>query len=179
MNVADSDMVLGLFMKGGYARAEGPADADVILVNTCAVREKAEEKVFARVSELRVHKRRRGAVLAVTGCMAEHLKEKILDQAPYVDIVAGPDSYRRLGDLVEKARSAGGDERDSFLDVRLDRRETYEGLDPVPGGDGVSGFVTIQRGCDKFCTFCVVPLTRGRERGVAPREVLRQTRALA
>src|SRR5688572_33492391 len=106
MNVADSDMVLGLFMKGGYARAEGPADADVILVNTCAVREKAEEKVFARVAELKVHKRRREVVLAVTGCMAEHLKEKVVEAAPYVDVVAGPDSYRRLVPLVEQARAA-------------------------------------------------------------------------
>ncbi len=184
MNVADSDLVMGLFAAEGWARAAGPGDADVILVNTCAVREKAEEKVFARVAELKVHKRRREVVLGVTGCMAEHLKEKVVETAPWVDLVAGPDSYRRLVPLVEQARAtsslaSGSIERDPLLDVRLDKHETYEGLDPAAGGDGVSGFVTIQRGCDKFCTFCVVPLTRGRERGTPPREVLRQVRALA
>jgi tRNA-2-methylthio-N6-dimethylallyladenosine synthase len=139
------------------------------------VREKAEERVLARAAELKMHKRRAGVVLGITGCMAEHLKDKLVERAPYVDVIAGPDSYRRLADLVEQAR----DSEDPLVDVRLDKRETYEGLDTAPGGDGVSGFVTIQRGCDKFCTFCVVPLTRGRERGTPPREVLRQVRALA
>ena len=174
MNVADSDLVLGQFGLAGYARTERAQEADIILVNTCAVRERAEERVFARAAELRVHKRGRPhVVLAVVGCMAEHLKDKVVERAPWVDVVAGPDSYRRIVDLVERAR----EEEDPLFDVRLDRRETYEGLDPVVG-DGVSGFVSIQRGCDKFCTFCVVPFTRGRERATAPREVLRQARQL-
>jgi tRNA-2-methylthio-N6-dimethylallyladenosine synthase len=177
MNVADSDLVAGILADAGWAAARSPDDADVILVNTCAVREKAEEKVFARALELRAVKRKRpGVVLGILGCMAEHLKEKLLERAPYVDVVAGPDSYRRIRDLVEQAR--GAEERDPLVDVRLDKRETYEGLDGVPA-EGVSAFVTIQRGCDKFCTFCVVPFTRGRERATPPREVLRQVRALA
>jgi tRNA-2-methylthio-N6-dimethylallyladenosine synthase len=151
------------------------------------VREKAEERVLARASELRAEKRRRpGVVLGITGCMAEHLKDKIQERAPYVDLVVGPDGYRRLVDHIDAA-AAGA----RVQDTALDRRETYEGLDPAPlapdaggaaggaTGDGVIGHVTIQRGCDKFCTFCVVPLVRGRERGVPPREVLRQVRALA
>src|SRR5262249_3234663 len=146
------------------------------LLNTCAVREKAEERVLARAAELAAWKRRRpGVVRGITGCMAEHLREKLLERAPYVDVVAGPDAYRRLPSLVEAAEDAD----DPLVDVRLDRNETYEGLGTAAGGDGVSGFVTIQRGCDKFCTFCVVPYTRGRERGTPPREVLRQVRALA
>jgi tRNA-2-methylthio-N6-dimethylallyladenosine synthase len=183
MNAADTDLIAGLFARGGWVRAEAPGDADVILMNTCAVREKAEEKVFARAGELRALKRRKpGTVLAITGCMAEHLKDKLLERAPWVDVVAGPDSYRRLDDLVKRARQdlLDGEVRaEARVDVRLDRNETYEGLDPALGGDGVSGFVSIQRGCDKFCTFCVVPYTRGRERGSSPREVLRQVRALA
>ena len=177
MNVADSDLVLGQFGLAGYAHTEDAAKADVILVNTCAVREKAEERVFARAAELRVHKKARpNVVLAVVGCMAEHLKDKVVERAPWVDVVAGPDSYRRIVDLVERAR----EEEDPLIDVRLDKRETYEGMDAMlHGGEGVSGFITIQRGCDKFCTFCVVPFTRGRERGTPPREVLRQARALA
>jgi tRNA-2-methylthio-N6-dimethylallyladenosine synthase len=173
MNVADSDLMLGLLDRGGYARTDDPAAADLILLNTCAVREKAEERVFARASMLGHGKARPDVVLGVVGCMAEHLKDEIRRRAPHVDLVIGPDGYRRLLDSVEQAR--GGH---AIIDTRLDRDETYSGLDPI-AADGVIGHVTIQRGCDKFCTFCVVPYTRGRERGAAPREILRQVRALA
>jgi len=200
MNVADSDLISGLFSGAGYAASKDPDSADVILINTCAVREKAEERVYARARELAAHKKRRkGVVLAIAGCMAEHLKETILSRAPYVDVIAGPDSYRRLVPLIDSARqdrpggsgvsptNAGGAPGlpgghpggSGVIDVQLDKSETYEGLSGAEGGDGVSGFVTVQRGCDKFCTFCVVPYTRGRERGVSPREVLRQARAYA
>src|SRR5262249_37134382 len=176
MNVADTDLMIGLLAERGFRACASAADADVILINTCAVREKAEERVLARAAELAAWKKRRpGVILGITGCMAEHLREKLLERAPFVDVIAGPDAYRRLPSLVEAAADAA----DPLLDVRLDRHETYEGLGTAAGGDGVSGFVTIQRGCDKFCTFCVVPLTRGRERATPPREVLRQVRALA
>ena len=223
MNVADSDLIGSVLAEAGYAQAARADDADVIVVNTCAVREKAEERVIARASELGAVKRRRpGTVLAIVGCMAEHLKAGLAERAPAVDVIAGPDSYRRLPELLTSSRAAarpapssdersvsrgpadsvGGealsiDERSEsqgagpadsvsreggrplWIDVKLDRAETYEGLSGAVGGDGVSGFVTIQRGCDKFCTFCVVPFTRGRERGTPPREVLRQVRELA
>jgi tRNA-2-methylthio-N6-dimethylallyladenosine synthase len=173
MNVADTDMVWGLLAKGGYSRTDDPTRADLILINTCAVREKAEERVFQRTSMLS-HAARPDVVLGVTGCMAEHLKKKIRERAPEVDLVIGPDGYRRLVDHVAEARAGR-----AVTDTRLDRAETYEGLDPIAGdADGIIGRVTIQRGCDKFCTFCVVPYTRGRERGVPPREILRQARAL-
>ena len=174
MNVADTDMVLGLLHRGGYGRTDDPTRADLILINTCAVREKAEERVFARTSMLAAAARP-DVVLGVTGCMAEHLKDRIRERAPEVDLVVGPDGYRRLLDHVATARDGR-----PVTDTQLDREETYEGLDPIAPDetDGVVGRVTIQRGCDKFCTFCVVPYTRGRERGVAPREILRQTRAL-
>jgi tRNA-2-methylthio-N6-dimethylallyladenosine synthase len=184
MNIADTELVLGLLQGGGYARTEDPARADLILLNTCAVREKAEERVYARASMLAAaHKIRPGVVLGITGCMAEHLKGAVQKQAPYVDLVVGPDGYRRLLDHVQRARAG-----ESIEDTQLDRFETYEGLDPIraaatdaPGSlsGGVIGHITIQRGCDKFCTFCVVPYTRGRERGTPPREVLRQARAMA
>jgi tRNA-2-methylthio-N6-dimethylallyladenosine synthase len=173
MNVADTDMVWGLLARDGYARTDDPTRADLILINTCAVREKAEERVFQRTSMLS-HAARPDVVLGVTGCMAEHLKEKVRERAPEVDLVIGPDGYRRLIDHVAEARAGR-----AVTDTRLDRAETYDGLDPIAGdADGVIGRVTIQRGCDKFCTFCVVPYTRGRERGVSPREILRQARAL-
>jgi tRNA-2-methylthio-N6-dimethylallyladenosine synthase len=191
MNVADTDMALGLLHADGYARTDDPARADLILLNTCAVREKAEERVFARASMLAEEKARPGVVLGITGCMAEHLKDKILARAPYVDLVIGPDGYRRLVEHVDSARRTRGpgvvgkDKPGAGLrDTTLDRFETYEGLDPARAKnegltEGVTGHVTIQRGCDKFCSFCVVPYTRGRERGTPPREVLRQARALA
>lgn len=196
MNVADSDMLTGILLDAGYRRAASADAADVILINTCAVRERAEDKVLARARQLSALKRQRpDMVLGIAGCMAEHLKDSLLEQAPYVDIVAGPDSYRRMGELLARARDlaapAAGERADSdaprpvrapgvgaqVVDVQLDKGETYEGLSGALGGDGISGFVTIQRGCDKFCTFCVVPFTRGRERGSAPREILRQVRA--
>jgi tRNA-2-methylthio-N6-dimethylallyladenosine synthase len=176
MNVADSEMMLGVLGTAGYAATSEPGDADLILINTCAVRDNAEERVFARASILKELKQKNPRLLlGIAGCMAEHLKEKIHERAPYVDLIVGPDGYRRLGDHL--VRAAGGE---AVRDTVLDRDETYEGLDPVRVDEtGVRGRVTIQRGCDKFCTFCVVPYTRGRERGVAPREILRQVRALA
>jgi tRNA-2-methylthio-N6-dimethylallyladenosine synthase len=175
MNVADTEMVLGMLHAAGYGRTEDPARADLILINTCAVREKAEERVFARASTLAREKARAGVVLGITGCMAEHLKGAIRERAPYVDLVIGPDGYRRLLAHVDQARAG-----QAVADTTLDRDETYEGLDPAREmTSGVAGHITIQRGCDKFCTFCVVPYTRGRERGTPPREILRQARAMA
>jgi tRNA-2-methylthio-N6-dimethylallyladenosine synthase len=187
MNVADSDLIGSVLAEAGYATAARADDADVIVVNTCAVREKAEERVIARASELGAQKRKRpGTVLAIVGCMAEHLKEGLAARAPAVDVIAGPDSYRRLPELLAQLRAQATAAAPGkpvpgtpVIDVKLDKAETYEGLSGAVGGDGVSGFVTIQRGCDKFCTFCVVPFTRGRERGTPPREVLRQVRELA
>jgi tRNA-2-methylthio-N6-dimethylallyladenosine synthase len=177
MNVADSDLIASVLGDAGYAVAARADEADVIVVNTCAVREKAEDRVLARAAELGALKRKRpGTVLAIVGCMAEHLKESLVERAPAVDVIAGPDSYRRMPALLAAARA---EHAHPLVDIKLDKAETYDGLSGAAGGDGVSGFVTIQRGCDKFCTFCVVPFTRGRERGVAPREVLRQVRELA
>ena len=176
MNVADSDLIGSVLADAGYAPATRADEADVIVVNTCAVREKAEERVIARAAELGALKRKKpGTVLAIVGCMAEHLKEGLSDRAPAVDVIAGPDSYRRMPVLLAAARS---EHAHPLVDIKLDKAETYDGLSGASGGDGISGFVTIQRGCDKFCTFCVVPFTRGRERGAAPREVLRQCREL-
>jgi tRNA-2-methylthio-N6-dimethylallyladenosine synthase len=176
MNVADTDLVLGLLERAGYDRTQDPASADVILVNTCAVRERAVERVRGRASTLAQYKsKNRRVVLGITGCMAEHLRGELRDQAPYVDLVVGPDSYRRLPEHI--ARALAGE---TVLDTALDAHETYEGLDASHAmSGGVTGHVAIQRGCDRFCTFCVVPFTRGRERATPPAEVVRQVRALA
>jgi tRNA-2-methylthio-N6-dimethylallyladenosine synthase len=176
MNVADTDMVLGLLARAGYARTDDPAGADVILINTCAVRERAVERVRGRASVLAQYKGHgKRVVLGITGCMAEHLRSDLREQAPYVDLVIGPDSYRRLPEHIERARAG-----EVVEDTRLDPHETYEGLDPSRAMTGsVIGHVAIQRGCDRFCTFCVVPFTRGREHASPPSEVVRQVRAMA
>jgi tRNA-2-methylthio-N6-dimethylallyladenosine synthase len=176
MNVADTELMLGGLRESGYEVADRLDDADVILLNTCAVREKAEDRIYGRAAQLlRFKYTRPDLVLGITGCMAEHLKEKIVEKAPYVDLVIGPDAYRRLPELLDRTIDGEGD---PIVDVRLDKGETYEGMTPART-PGVSGWITIQRGCDKFCTFCIVPYTRGRERGTPPREVLRQARELA
>ena len=176
MNVADTDMVLGLLARAGYARTLDPADADVILLNTCAVREHAIDRVRSRAGVLAQYKGNgKRVVLGITGCMAEHLRGDLREQAPYVDLVIGPDSYRRLPEHIERARRG-----EKIEDTTLDPHETYAGLDPSRAMTGsVVGHVAIQRGCDRFCTFCVVPFTRGRERETAPDEVVRQVRAMA
>lgn len=176
MNAADSDMISGILSEAGFARANSAEAAQVVLINTCAVREKAEEKVVARIGELATLRRQRGAVVGILGCMAGHLKERLANKP--VDLVLGPDAYRRLPALLNErlhGERLHGQVNEPALDVKLDKHEMYEGLSGAVGGDGVSGFITIQRGCNKFCTFCVVPYTRGRERGMPPRDILRQT----
>ncbi|MEM1348046.1 MAG: tRNA (N6-isopentenyl adenosine(37)-C2)-methylthiotransferase MiaB [Myxococcota bacterium] len=173
MNVADTELMGGILSKDGYDAAETMEEADVILINTCAVREKAEERVFGRLSQLLSLKHANpDLVLGVTGCMAEHLKGSIVERAPYVDLVVGPDAYRRLPELVGEQRAEGAD---PMIDIKLDKEEVYEGVAPVRA-EGTNAWISVQRGCNKFCTFCIVPFTRGRERGVPPREILRQAR---
>jgi tRNA-2-methylthio-N6-dimethylallyladenosine synthase len=175
MNVADSEMIMGLLQAAGYARTTDAAQADVILINTCAVREKAVERIMGRAAVLAHHKTAgRPVVLGILGCVAEHLRDQLRDQAPFVDLVVGPDAYRRLPEHIDKAVVG-----QTLQDVALDSHETYAGLDPARDENGIVGRIAIQRGCDRFCSFCVVPYTRGRERGTAPDEILRQARALA
>ena len=168
MNVADSELMLGQLGRAGYERVERADEADVILVNTCAIREHAEQRIYGRLGELTRHKLRRpGVILGVAGCMAQHLSARLLERVPQVDLVVGPDGYRRLPELIEEARE------EPTLAVRLSRVETYGDLVPARA-DGVRAWVSIMRGCDKFCTFCIVPYVRGRERSLPADEVLRQ-----
>lgn len=185
MNEADTELMYGLLRKDGYELTTEQSEADVVLLNTCAVRERAEERIFGRLGWLKQLKRERPeVVLGVTGCMAERMREQLLERTPYVDLVIGPDAYRRLPELVGKLTHRGDDadeeptKVDPIIDVRLDRSEMYSQaqVDRVPG---VSGWISIQRGCDKFCTFCIVPFVRGRERSLAPEEVVAQAKEMA
>ena len=164
MNVADSELIAGVLKQGGYTTVNQPEDADVILLNTCAIREHAEQRVAQRVRQLiSLRRDTRRVRIGLAGCMAQHHREQLLNTIPGLDFVVGPDGYRRLPSLLLSERETA--------DVRLDRKETYEDIVPLRG-EGVRAWLTIMRGCNRFCTFCVVPYVRGRERSLAP-EVLK------
>jgi tRNA-2-methylthio-N6-dimethylallyladenosine synthase len=172
MNVADSELMFGLLDREGYVRADEPGDADVMLVNTCAVRDNAEQRVIGRMGELQRHKRA-GDVLGVVGCMAQRLGPRLLEQVPRVDLVVGPDAYRNLPALIGMAESG-----QRISDVEFRAWEHYEDVPPVRE-KSPTAFVTVQRGCDYRCTFCIVPQTRGPERSRRLADVVREVRGLA
>lgn len=175
MNIGDTELMAGVLAERGYVRVEDPGRADVILVNTCAIRERAEERVRGRIGQLQRYRRGRpDLVLGVTGCMAQRIGGELLRQGRGVDLVVGPDGYRQIAELVDHIRD-GSLERGQAL-LELDVREDYAGL-PSLRGEGVSAWVTVQRGCDHRCTFCIVPYVRGPEKNRAPDEVMAEVGA--
>jgi tRNA-2-methylthio-N6-dimethylallyladenosine synthase len=171
MNVADSELLFGVLGREGYVRSDDPQDADVMLVNTCAVRDNAEQRVIGRMGELQRYKRV-GSVLGVVGCMAQRLGAALLANVPRVDLVVGPDGYRNLPELIALAR---GGQRVSDTEFRS--WEHYEDVPPVRE-KGPTAFVTVQRGCDYRCTFCIVPQTRGPERSRQLDDIIREVTEL-
>ena len=171
MNVADSELLLGVLRRDGYVQAEDPADADVLLVNTCAVRDNAEQRVIGRMGELQRYKRG-GSVLGVVGCMAQRLGPALLAKVPRVDLVAGPDAYRHLPELLGLAQSG-----QRVSDTEFRSWEHYEDVPPVRE-KVPTAFVTVQRGCDYRCTFCIVPYTRGPERSRKLRDIIGEAEKL-
>ncbi len=169
MNVADTDVIYGLFDREGYDVAKTPDDADVILVNTCAVRDNAEQRIYGRVGELKRHKGPND-VLGVVGCMAQRLGDLLLNRVAHVDFVVGPDGYRALPELVARARDGH-----RATEVEFRSWEHYEDVPPV-AHDRVNAFVTVQRGCNYRCTFCIVPMTRGPERSRRLLDVVTEVR---
>ena len=170
MNVADTEVVLSILAKEGCSRTEDMSEADVILVNTCSVRDNAEQRIWGRIEQFNLQKKaRRGVVVGVLGCMAERLKDALLDSGK-VDIVAGPDAYRRLPALVAAALDGT-----PSMDVILSREETYADISPVrTDRNGVSAFISIMRGCNNVCSYCVVPFTRGAERSRDWKSIVRE-----
>ena len=172
MNVADSEVVAGILEREGYSRAKHLEDAHTILINTCAIREHAEDKVHSRLGVLKsLKKKNPDLLLGLMGCMAQHVKEDILENKPYVDFVLGPDSYRRLPEILNRHQPHS----QSIVDTKLSKFEVYEKLFPSRS-DGVNAWVSIMRGCDKFCTFCIVPFTRGRERSRSIESVIEEVK---
>jgi len=172
MNVSDSELMFGVLARDGYVRTDDPADADVLLVNTCAVRDHAEQRVLGRMGELKRYKRP-GDVLGVVGCMAQRLGPRLLERVPQVDLVIGPDGYRALPELIARARDG-----ERAAEVTFKAWEHYEDV-PAVRDNPTSAFVTVQRGCDYRCTFCIVPMTRGPERSRKLADVVGEVARLA
>jgi tRNA-2-methylthio-N6-dimethylallyladenosine synthase len=160
MNVADSELVEGILTNLGLEKTSNYDEADAIFLNTCAIRENAETKVHSKLGNLhKIKLNKPHLIIGVLGCMAQNLKDDLLKNKPYVDIILGPDSYRKIPDLINRHIT----DNKSIVDTKLSRFEVYENLFPTRG-DTFNAWVSIMRGCDKFCSFCIVPFTRGRER---------------
>ncbi len=175
MNFSDSEIVASIMRENGYYTTHNLYESDVIMLNTCAIRENAEQKVRKRLTEFRkLKKSKPSLIVGVLGCMAERLKEKFLEEEKLVDIVVGPDAYRSLPELVGEVQ--GGQKA---MNVLLSLEETYADISPVRlGGNGITAFISIMRGCDNMCSFCVVPFTRGRERSRNPETILQEAKEL-
>ncbi len=175
MNFSDSEIVASIMAENGYAPTPVLEEADVVFINTCSIRDNAEQKVRGRLQVFRQYKKHKPEmVVGVLGCMAERLKTKLLEQEKLVDLVVGPDAYKDLPNLLERVDSGA-----KAVNVLLSREETYADITPVRlGGNGVLAFVTIMRGCDNMCSFCVVPFTRGRERSRDPETIIEECRNL-
>ncbi|TNE29888.1 MAG: tRNA (N6-isopentenyl adenosine(37)-C2)-methylthiotransferase MiaB [Bacteroidetes bacterium] len=171
MNFSDSEIVASILDKQGYETTGNMEEADLVLLNTCSIRDKAEQTVRNRLANFNTIKKERPDMrIGVLGCMAERVKSKLLDEEKLVDLVVGPDAYRDLPNLLEEL-----DEGRKAVNVILSKEETYDNIEPVRlGGNGITAFISIMRGCDNMCTFCVVPFTRGRERSRDPQTILEE-----
>lgn len=174
MNVSDSEVVLTILGKVGYSLCDSISQADVILVNTCSVRDNAEQRILGRLDVFRLEKKKRnGVIVGVLGCMAQRMKEELLKH-PVVDIVAGPDSYRNLPAMIDNAARYG-----KQMDTTLSRVETYADILPTRmDKGGVSAYISIMRGCNNVCSYCIVPFTRGAERSREPESILEEAKSL-
>ncbi|MFM7730859.1 MAG: tRNA (N6-isopentenyl adenosine(37)-C2)-methylthiotransferase MiaB [Flavobacteriales bacterium] len=175
MNFSDSEIVASILAQEGFTTTRDPEEADLVLLNTCAIRDNAEQRIRGRLDYLKsVKKRKPHLTVGVLGCMAERLREKLLDEEKLVDLVVGPDAYRTLPSLIEQVDSG-----QKAVNVLLSREETYAEITPVRlNSNGITAFISIMRGCDNMCSFCVVPFTRGRERSRDPESIVQEAREL-
>ena len=174
MNEYDTELVRSLLKHSGFGFTDHGDQADVVLLNTCAIRENAHNRVYAHLADYKALRNQRGLVIGVLGCMAQNLKKELFDTQTMIDVLVGPDAYRRVPDLLRQAIET----RAKGLAVDLSEYETYEEILPVRQG-GVNAWIAVMRGCDNFCTFCVVPYTRGRERSRNPQGILLEAQQLA
>ena len=176
MNFSDSEIVASILNKEGYSITNNIDNSDLILINTCSIREKAEETIRNRLRNINVIKKNKPSlIIGILGCMAERLKEKLLNEEKIVDIVAGPDSYRDLPKLISNVL----ENKEKSVNTILSLEETYDNIEPVRlNSNGINAFISIMRGCDNMCSFCVVPFTRGRERSRDPYSIQKEARNL-
>lgn len=176
MNFSDSEIVASILKKEGYTLCDQIENSDLVLINTCSIREKAEDTVRKRLETVNVHKKNKPSiVVGILGCMAERLKDKLLNEEKIVDIVAGPDAYRDLPNLVKNVIY----KNEKSVNTILSLEETYENIEPVRiNSNGITAFISIMRGCDNMCSFCVVPYTRGRERSRNPHSIINEAKDL-
>ena len=174
MNVNDSEVILSILQDAGYALTEDIEKASVILANTCSIRDNAEQRIWGRIDQFKLQKRKRSdVIIGIVGCMAERLKDKLLDGSE-VDLVVGPDAYRALPEMLEALRPDSPQ-----INVLLSREETYADISPVRmDRNGISAFISIMRGCNNVCSYCIVPYTRGAERSRDPHSIVREARQL-
>ena len=174
MNLADTEIVQGVLKRNGYEFTNDADQADVVLINTCAIREHAEERIYGRLGAFRaIKKHKPNLVVGILGCMAERLRTKLIEEEKIVDLIVGPDEYRRVPELIDNALIG-----EKGIAVRLSRTETYDDIEPYRE-DGISAWIAVMRGCDKFCTFCVVPFTRGRERSRPLQSIVNEVKSLS
>lgn len=174
MNLADTEIVMGILKNNGYEITQTAEDANVILINTCSVRDNAEQRIYGRLGNFKTLKAEKpGLVVGILGCMAERLKKDLIEEKKIVDLVVGPDEYRRLPEYLTVAFNG-----DKGIGVKLSRTETYDDITPYRE-DGLQAWISVMRGCDKFCTYCVVPFTRGRERSRALNSIVDEVKALS
>src|SRR5512133_3482375 len=174
MNEADSEIVLSVMNRDGFEPTTDIGAADVIFLNTCSIRDNAEQRIHGRLTNIAWYKKQNPKlVVGVLGCMAERLRKKLMEDDGLVDVVVGPDEYRALPELANEARHG-----EKGIAVKLSRVETYDDITPLRT-EGISAWISVMRGCDKFCTFCVVPFTRGRERSRSLESIVREVRDLA
>ena len=176
MNFSDSEIVASILKKEGYTLCDQIENSDLVLINTCSIREKAEDTVRKRLETVNIHKKNKPSmVVGILGCMAERLKDKLLNEEKIVDIVAGPDAYRDLPNLVKNVIY----KNEKSVNTILSLEETYENIEPVRiNSNGITAFISIMRGCDNMCSFCVVPYTRGRERSRNPHSIINEAKDL-
>ena len=175
MNFADSEVVGSILTQAGYGLAESAEEADFVLINTCAIRDNAEQRVRHRVRELRaLQNRRRNLRIGILGCMAERLQSRLMEEEDNLSFVCGPDAYRRLPDILAQVRRG-----QKAAEVELSTTETYDDIEPVRlASNGISAYISIMRGCQNYCAYCVVPYTRGRERSRDPQTIVDEARSL-
>ncbi|MGX7591038.1 tRNA (N6-isopentenyl adenosine(37)-C2)-methylthiotransferase MiaB [Candidatus Karelsulcia muelleri] len=178
MNIYDSEIIGSILLKSGFIKTSNLKKADIILLNTCTIREKPEKKIFNRFLKIKCFKtKNKNLKLGIVGCLATHYKNKIFDKLKFIDLIVGPDSYNKIPEMIKKLKT-----KKKEIDVRLANKERYTKIIPIPkkgrSANGISAFISIMRGCDNMCTFCIVPFTRGREKSRNPNSILKECKLL-